>query len=268
MDMPIDFSDFKTFCESHGYFNCVDQRKDNTPANIYSIRTRNGVKVEIKSTKKITSYVAGWGLNREKLDLLRTELESQDMVILKDNPTFMYIKFSDNILDGFITLVKYIEDIEAIFQRKAGVRGLIQSDANSAFIAVAELINLAIKYGRPEWLGRGNGTFDSIDSLITVGYSLNGRVQENNGKNAYREHIVPCTLIERRAIEMLKENHTTEQVAEMIKQNLFILKISDEEAYLLDVKLGLKTIMPMGWEFGHDPFARLTHAGIILENNA
>jgi hypothetical protein len=268
MIMPVEFIEFKTCCESFGYHNAIDQRSDKTPANIYSIRTRNGVKVEIKATKKITSYVAGWGLNSEKLDLLKTELESQGMVILKYNPTFMYIKFSDDILNGFITLVKYIEDIDSIFQRKAGVRGLIQSDPDSAFIAVAELINLAIKYGRPEWLGRGNGTFDSIDNLITVGYSINGRLQENSGKNAYREHIVPCTMIERKAIEMFKENHTVDQVADMIKQHLFILRISDEEAYQLDVQLGLKTTMPNDWQFGGDPFARIHYAGIILENNA
>jgi len=268
MDMPVEFSNFKSFCESYGYHNAIDQRSDKTPANIYSMRTRNGVKVEIKSTKKITSYVAGWGLNSEKLDLLKTELEAQGMVILKCNPTFMYIQFADDILDGFITLVKYIEDIESLFQRKAGVRGLIQSVPEQAFVAVAELISLAIKYGRPEWLGRGNGTFDSIDNLITVGYSVNGRLQEIAGKNAYREHIVPCTLIERRAIEMFKENYTVDQVADMIKNNLFILKISDEEAYHLDIEIGLKTVMPNDWQFGGDPFARIHYAGIILENNA
>lgn len=267
MVMPIDFSVFKLFCESHGYHNAVDQRNDKTPANIYSIRTRNGVKVEIKTTKNITSYVAGWGLNSEKLDLLKSELETQGMVILKYNPTFMYIQFAEDILEGFITLVKYIEDIDSIFQRKAGVRGLIQSNPDTAFIAVAELINLAIKYGRPEWLGRGNGTFDSVDNLITIGYSINGRVQENSGKNAYREHVVPCTLIERKAIEMFKQNCTVDQVANMIKDNLFILRISDEEAYHLDIELGLRTTMPEGWDFGQDPLSRIRHAGIILENN-
>jgi len=260
-NMPIEFALFETFCHAHGY-KAHDQRQDKSPSNIYAIRTKNNVKVEIKTTKKFSSYVAGYGLNSEKLEVLKTELESQGMVILKQNPTFLYIQFADDILDGFLTLVKYIEDIEAITQRRAGARGLVPSNPDTAFIAVAELINLAIKYGRPEWLGRGNGTFDSIDNLITVGYSVKGKHQELNGKNAYREHIVPCTLIERKAIEMFNNGATSQQVADMIKSNLFILKISDEEAYKLDIEMGLRTTMPEGWEFGQSVFARITAAGI------
>lgn len=264
MQMPIEFQLFENFCIQHGY-KAVDQRKDKIPSNIYAIRTRNGVKVEIKTTKKITSYVAGFGLNTEKLDLLKIELESQGMIILKYNPTFLYIKFDNDILNGFLTLVKYIEDIDAIAQRKAGARRLIESTGYDPFLAMAELIQLAIKTGRSEWMGRGNGTFDSIDNIITIGYSIKGRQQELNGKNAYREHIVPCTLIERKAIEMLKQGSTIEQVSEMIRANLFILKISDEEAYKLDIELGLRTVMPNDWEFGQDVYSRITFAGIQLE---
>jgi hypothetical protein len=264
MQMPIEFQIFENFCTQHGY-KAVDQRKDKIPSNIYAIRTRNGVKVEIKTTKKITSYVAGFGLSSEKLDLLKIELESQGMIILKYNPTFLYIQFKNDILDGFLTLVKYIEDIDAIAQRKAGARRLIESTGYDPFLAVSELIQLTIKTGRSEWMGRGNGTFDSIDNIITVGYSIKGRQQELNGKNAYREHIVPCTLIERKAIEMFKLGNTVEQVAEMIKSNLFILRISDEEAYKLDIELGLRTTMPEGWDFGHDVYSRITVAGIQLE---
>lgn len=262
--MPIEFELFENFCTQHGY-KAIDQRKDKIPSNIYAIRTKNNVKVEIKTTKKITSYVAGFGLNSEKLDLLKTELESQGMVILKYNPTFLYIQFDNDILNGFLTLVKYIEDIDEIAQRKAGARRLIEPTDYDPFLAVAELIQLAIKTGRSEWMGRGNGTFDSIDKLITVGYSINGKQQEINGKNAYREHIVPCTLIERKAIEMFKSGNTVEQVAEMIKSNLFILRISDEEAYKLDIELGLRTVMPEGWDFGQDVYSRITFAGIQLE---
>lgn len=264
MVMPLDFDLFESRCQQLGYKG-VDQRKDKTPANIYSMRTRNGVKVEIKTTKKITSYVAGFGLNPEKLNLLKEELIGQGMVVIKANPTFLYIKFLDDILEGFFTLVNIIEDIDAIAQRKQGARRLIESKPEMAFIAVAELINLAIKYGRPEWLGRGNGTFDVIDEWITVGYSVKGREQQRSGRNAYREHIVPCTLIEREAIRMFNEGQSVEAVAQMIKSNLFILKISDEEANTLDNILGLRTTMPEGWTFGQDVYSRITFAGIEIE---
>lgn len=264
MVMPLDFSLFEARCNQLGY-KAVDQRTQKISSNIYAMRTRNGVKVEIKVTKSITSYVAGYGLNPEKLSLLKEELISQGMVIVKANPGFLYIKFLDDILEGFFTLANIIEDIDAIAQRKAGARRLIESKPDMAFIAVAELINLAIKYGRPEWLGRGNGTFDAVDDLITVGYSVKGREQQRIGKNAYREHIVPCTLIEREAIRMLNEGQSVEAVAQMIKSNLFILKISDEEAYTLDNILGLRTTMPEGWNFGQDVYSRITFAGIQIE---
>lgn len=263
--MPIEFDIFKQECSQYGYTKVVDQRTLKSPANIYAMWTRKNVKVEIKANKKENIYVAGFGLNKEKLTLLKEELVQQGMVITKENSSHLCLKMENDILSGFFTLVNLIEDIDGIEQRKAGARRLIESVQDTAFIAVAELINLAIKYGRPEWLGRGNGTFDAVDKLITVGYSVKGREQERNGKNAYREHIVPCTLIEREAIRMLKEGATVEQVAEMIKANLFILKISDEEANTLDNILGLRTVMPEGWQFGQDVYSRITFANIQLE---
>lgn len=263
--MPIEFDLFAEQCNQRGYTKVVDQRQLKASANIYAMWTRNNVKVEVKATNKGNFYIAGFGLNNEKLTLLKEELISRGMVIVKENASHLNLKFQDDIFGGFFTLVDTIEDIDGIEQRKAGARGLIQSNTETVFLAVAELIQLAIKHGRPEWLGRGNGTFDSVDKLITVGYSVKGREQEKSGKNAYREHIVPCTLIEREAIRMYNEGSTSEQVAEMIKNNLFILRISDEEANTLDNILGLRTVMPEGWVFGQDVYARIKHANILIE---
>lgn len=263
--MPIEFTKFQTKCNFYGYTKVVDQRTLKSPANIYAMWTRNNIKVEIKATKKENIYVAGFGLNKENLTLLKEELIQRGMTITKENSSHLCLKIEEDILGGFLVLVSSIEDIEGIAQRKAGARRLIESKPEMAYIGVAKLIQLAIECGRPEWLGRGNGTFDSIDSLITVGYSVKGREQELAGKNAYREHIVPCTLIEREAIKMFSEGLTVEQVADMIKANLFILKISDEEANTLDNILGLRTVMPEGWVFGQDVYSRITFANIQIE---
>lgn len=263
--MPITFVEFQSQCNGKGYTKVVDQRQLKSPANIYALWTRNNVKVEVKALKKENIYVAGFGLNKEKLSLLKEELIQQGMVITKENSSHLCLKIEQDVIKGLFTLVDIIEDIDGIAQRKAGARRLIESKPETAFIAVAELIQLAIKYGRPEWLGRGNGTFDAVDKLITVGYSVKGRAQELAGKNAYREHIVPCTLIEREAIRMYNEDATVEEVAEMIKHNLFILKISDEEANTLDNILGLRTVMPEGWQFGQDVYSRITFANIQIE---
>lgn len=265
INMPVEFSHFKAKCDFYNY-KAIDQSLDKTPANIYSMRTRNGVKVEIKSTKKDSIYVAGQGLSSEKLTFLKEELISRGMVVVKVNAKHLWLELLDDVLGGFFILVSCIEDIEGIIQRNQGARRLIQTTNYDPFLAIAELIQLVIKTGRSEWLGRGNGTFDAIDSLITVGYSVKGKLQQTNGKNAYREHIVPCTLIERRAIEMYKEGRTTQEVANMIRANLFILKISDEEANTLDNVLSLRTVMPEGWKFGDSVYSRITFANIQLED--
>jgi hypothetical protein len=266
LKMPIEFDLFENFCNQHGY-KAADQRQDKIPSNIYAIRTRNGVKVEIKVTKKITSYVAGFGLNSEKLELLRAELENQGMTILKDNPTFMYIKFQDDILAGFLTLIKYIEEIDAIAQRKAGARLGIETKPDEAYLFIAETLQNAIKRGQPWAISRGFGGFDTMDNAITMGHSINGREQERSGRNAYREHIVPCDFQMREGIRMFAAGATVDEVAAMFKANNHILMISDEEANLLDNVLGLRTVMPTGWEFGHDVYARITAAGIQLETS-
>jgi len=264
--MPLDFIVFKSFCDKHGY-EAVDQRLDKIPSNIYAMRTRNKVKVEIKKSKSITSYVAGQGLNSEKLELLKTELESCGMLIIKANAKHLLIELQDNILQGFLTLVKYIEDIDGIVQRQAYARLGVQFKPNETYIFIAETLQNAITRGQPWAISRGYGGFDALDNEVTIGYSIKGRQQELNGKNAYREHMVPCDLMMREAIKMFNAGSTVTEVALLFQTNNKILKISDDEANTLDNILRLRTTMPPGWEFGNDVYARIHHAGILLENN-
>ena len=121
--------------------------------------------------------------------------------------------------------------------------------------------------GQPWAISRGMGGLDQVDILCTVGYSIKGREQERKGKNAYREHMVPCDLQMREAIRMIKSGSTDEEVADFFKANNFVLKISDDEAYLLDVTHGLRTTMPQDWKFGQDVYSRITFANIQLEDN-
>ena len=262
--MPIEFETFENFCTQHGY-KAVDQRKETGSGNIYYVKTRNGVKVEIKAKRDINIYVAGQGLNSQKLDLLKTELKSQGMVIIKVNAKHLLIELQDDILNGFLTLVNNIEDIDGIVQRQAYARLGVEYKPDETYLFIAETLQNAIKRGQPWAISRGFGGFDNMDNKITVGYSIKGRQQELNGKNAYREHIVPCDLIMRRGIEMIKAGNNIVQVANMFANNNFILKISDDEAYKLDIELGLRTVMPEGWDFGQDVYSRITFAGIQLE---
>jgi hypothetical protein len=264
MQMPIEFEIFENFCTQYGY-KAVDQRREPGSGNIYYVKTRNGVKVEIKAKRNINIYVAGQGLSSQKLDLLKTELKSQGMVLIKENAKHLLIELQDDILNGFLTLVNNIEDIDGIVQRQAYARLGVEYKTDETYIFIAETLQNAIKRGQPWAISRGFGGFDNMDNKITVGYSIKGRQQELNGKNAYREHIVPCDLIMRKGIEMIKAGNTIEQVATMFANNNFILKISDDEAYKLDIELGLRTIMPEGWDFGQDVYSRINFAEIQLE---
>jgi hypothetical protein len=101
---------------------------------------------------------------------------------------------------------------------------------------------------------------DSIDHLITIGESVN-RTKENT----YREHIVPCIMIYNQAVTMTMEKASITEVAQMIKTNLAIVLITNEEANLLDNEMDMQTTMPEGWNFGDSIFARLTSAQIQLK---
>jgi hypothetical protein len=268
MDMPISFIDFKNSCEAREYTTAIDQRVSTKPANIFAMRTRNGVKVELKVTHNTPYYVTGFGLNPYKLQFLHDELQSRGMTILDKMAKFLKVELSTDILDGFWTLASVIEEIDDLIQQRRAGRFYEAQYDDSVFMYVASDISNMIKYRPPGSPWSRGKVFDDIDRIVTIGYSTKGREQLLIGKNAYREHIVPIDWCINRAFEMFKKNCTVEEVADMFKRNIKVLLISDEEQYLLDSTLGLRTTMPAGFEDGHDPLTRIHHAGIILENNA
>lgn len=263
--MPVEFGAFEASCLSRGYKNAVDQRASTPSANIYAMRTRNGVKVEIKVTHNKPYYVAGFGLNDYKLDFLETELENKKMVILARMAKFLKVQVQENVIDGFWTLVSTIENIDELIQRQRASRFYQAEYNDNVYMYVANDIASMLKYKPPGSPWSRGKIFDDIDSMVTIGYSVKGREQELNGKNAYREHVVPIDWCINKAFTMLQSNETVNAVAEMFKRNIKVVLISDEEQDLLDNKLGLKTTMPEGFIDGSDPLYRLTYAGIVLE---
>jgi hypothetical protein len=65
--------------------------------------------------------------------------------------------------------------------------------------------------------------------------------------------------------EMLKNGDSDNSIADMIKRNLKLVLISDQEQDLLDNKLGFRTTMPSGFQDGDDPLIRLTFANISVD---
>ena len=98
------------------------------------------------------------------------------------------------------------------------------------------------------------------DSIVDYGQSAKG--------GAYREHAVPRVVLRDACLELFDANATVEEVAAALMKNLWIVRISHEEARYLDNFLGLKTRMPEGWKLGvDDPFARFHKAGISILRN-
>ena len=107
------------------------------------------------------------------------------------------------------------------------------------------------------YFDRGFLGYDKVDSFITVGKSV---VRSAN----YREHVVPCDYLTNAAVEMIEAGAKNTEVAAMLKANLMIVIIDEQERRRLDFELGLQTTMPEGWKIGDDPLERLYAAGIEL----
>lgn len=261
--MPVDFKLFEDYCARYGY-KAKDQRLDKTPANIFSTHTRNGVKVEIKVTRNKSFYVAGHGLNEYKLNFLKDQLEQKEMVILEKMAKFLKVRISDNVLDGFHTLITIIEDIDELIQRQRASRFYDAEFGDNNFLFIAGVFRLAysLKAAGSPWSRLVIG--DSLDKLAIVGYSVQGSLQEKAGKNPYREHPVPLDWIANKIFDMIKEGKPDEEIALMIKRNFKLALISNSEQDLLDNKLGLRTTMPEGYKDGDDPLTRLKFAGIEI----
>lgn len=146
------------------------------------------------------------------------------------------------------------------------------------YVGAALLMFVAVKFKMPSLLARGgsngknnDGLFDVRDEDIIVAYSEAGKNSVVGGAGRWREHLVPCDYIQRMAVEMINNHQSKEvidmelifQVAGMIRRNLAIAIISDEERKKLDHgPRNLKSTMPDGWKEGDSILARLNHVGI------
>lgn len=123
-----------------------------------------------------------------------------------------------------------------------------------AFWRVATII----QHCREEGEGRGHTRFLDRplmrDEYVIAGTSIHG--------GSVREHVVPLLKIYDECERRFVQGADIGTVAALIRANLKIVLITEEERRHLDSTLGLKTKMPAGWTFGDDPFERLKVAGI------
>ena len=260
----ISFNLFKNSCEDRGYTERVNEEQSNCV-----LYTNNGVKCEIKKNH----YTFGWLARPEDVAEMRKQILAQGFTEKtgkrsekrKDAKDFMNIHFDGDVLENFWIIVGTIESIETIVRkvrgqaikpipREVSERDIFKKIANRFRYFIDNEDGFGLENARALLEG------DSIDHLITIGESV-----KRTKENTYREHIVPCIMIFNQAVTMTMEKCSVAEVAQMIKVNLAIVLITNEEAELLDNELDMQTSMPEGWKFGDSVFARLDTAGITLK---
>lgn len=260
----ISFNLFKNSCEERGYTDRVYEEQNNCV-----LYTNNGVKCEIKKNH----YTIGWLARPEDVAEMRKQLLAQGFTekigkrseSRKDAKDFMNIPFDGDVLENFWIIVGTIESITTIVRKIRG-QAIKPIPREVSERNIFEKIAKRFKYfiDSEDGFGLENTRAllegDSIDHLITIGESVN-RTKENT----YREHIVPCIMIYNQAVTMTMEKRSVTEIAQMIKNNLAIVLITNEEAELLDNELDMQTSMPENWKFGDNVFARLDVAGIKLK---
>lgn len=291
---PVSKSYWEEQAKSHGY-----SPQTSRDGKIIYVFSKNGIKTEIKifgaGANKKWGFVTGFGLSNDNIEALRSELAEQKWPIVGATPDdplsgingssekkkYLILQGSGidekSILDNFFKLVKNVEDIEAIknIQIARGLSKLVPPSDFRYYYGVAYQLYIATRAGLPHMLPRGGkdgsspGSFDVRDSLITTGITPEGKEQLKNKGRAYREHVVPSDLIMRKGIEIAKDRTLSRKealraIVKLIKNNLAIVLISDDQAKLLDNELKLKTKMPAGWNWGDDIYARLNTAGFTV----
>lgn len=259
----VPFNLFKSSCEERGYTERVYEEQNNCV--LYS---NNGIKCEIKKNH----YTVGWLARPEDVAEMRKRILAQGFTEKigkrgerKDSKDFININFDGDVLENFWIIVGIIEGIETIVRKVRGqaIKPIAREvSERNIFEKIAKRFKYFIDsedgFGLENTRALLEG--DSIDHLITIGESVN-----RSKDNTYREHIVPCILIYNQAVTMTMEKRPVTEIAQMIKNNLAIVLITNEEADKLDNELDMQTSMPEGWQFGDDVFARLKVAGIELK---
>ena len=265
MPGAINFKLFKSSCEERGYTDRVYE--DQGSCVLY---TNNGVRCLLRKN----DYAIGFGANLKNVNDIRTRLVEQGFTEpagkrsqRKDGKDYVNIKFDGDILENFWIIINTIESIDTIVKKVRGqaIKPITREvSERNIFEKIAKRFKFYLDnkdgFALDKW--RDQLESDSINHIITIGESVN-----RSDLNTYREHIVPCVLIYNEIIRMLMDKCSITEVAQMIKNNLAIVLITNEEASILDDadKLDMQTSMPEGWKFGDDIFARLKVAGIKLK---
>lgn len=87
------------------------------------------------------------------------------------------------------------------------------------------------------------------------------------GEPSRLEHLVPCVLLYTETKRLLKEGRlSSDEIAKLLQRHWRVARITKIEQELLDNKHGLKSTMPVGWDYETgSTLARLNVAEIKLK---
>jgi hypothetical protein len=259
MKTPVLYEDFEAECKHRSYSKLIQY-----PNKVIAMWARNGTKCEIKGNR----YTVGWTRTAEEISLLRDEIVSRGFSLTTGKAVdCINIKFTPglDVMEQFWILVEIVEGVAGLVERVRGIATKVFSREvalTAIFEKIAKTYQFAINIEHQLLLDQGRALLeaDTIDSMLVRGESMN-----YTPDNGYREHVVPCIMIHNEAIRMFVAGESVVDVAQMIAENLAIVRITKDEAYKLDVELGLRTKMPTDWKFGDNIFARLDSAGILVK---
>ena len=84
-------------------------------------------------------------------------------------------------------------------------------------------------------------------------------------KVLHGEHVIPLSMVFKRWLELIDEGVSPADQRAFLEHHLEVVYITVAEQQKLDRGLKLKSKMPGGWTWNDSKYARLEHAGILLE---
>ena len=210
-------------------------------SNLLFIKLKNGqIKHEIKYFKNLKQIRTAY--KHRNLDTIKNYMIEKGFKlgnVLSIDKICATADFTN--INDWLELAVALEDVEGITDKPN------LESYEMALEHIVVVARSAAKRGVKKLLKRE--VFDELDLYAAINDALE--------KSSYREHAVPITMIIDRIFTMIKDGATDAEIIEMIKKNLIVVHIKEEQAEYLDIKLGLRTTMPKGWKFGDDPLARI-----------
>ena len=261
--MPFEYDVFVNECNARGYFSGLnDENTRKSKNDAYAMRTKNGIKVEVKSN----CYAVGFGCTDEERALLLSEISTKGFSITRANSKCFYVAFltADSIVDGLWEIVEVVENVAEIVAKSRkklwfspkSYNDIVSDIVASIQFAVARQSNYLLSDARSKMFA------DELDEFKIVKQSTEYQQELQSGGSGWREHLVPNGLLFDLIVTACICGETEEALNQIYKKYSVIYLISTAQREKLDFQLGYMVTMPKNpdgsdWKLGNDLEARV-----------